>query len=115
MGGHIFRKAGGWTAIANSMNDKFQLRGTTTYHSHAVQEGLKSKTVRQRWAYQVDPEIDHSSWSPEERTYLTKLHAEKGNKWAEISRAFWAKGWHRTDNDVKNRANNMSLTNKVYK
>lgn len=102
----------GWTVIADSMNDTFKLRGTT-YHSHA--KGLVDKTVRQRWHYQVNPEIDSSQWSQEERAYLTELHAEMGNKWADISRTFWAKGWHRTDNDVKNHAHNMNLTAKRKK
>merc|ERR1712096_468129 len=69
------------------------------------------KRVRDRWMHHVNPEIDHSQWRQEERDYLKQLQAqpEMENKWADIGRLFWAKDWRRTDNDIKNHANNMKL------
>ena len=61
--------------------------------------GRTAKQCRERWCLNLNPEINHGPWKKAEDKLLMKLHAEHGNKWAEIA----SKMPGRTENAVKTR------------
>jgi myb proto-oncogene protein len=61
--------------------------------------GRTAKQCRERWHLNLDPSINRTPWTAEEDRMLTTMHANIGNKWAEIRRALPG----RTENGVKSR------------
>ncbi|KAF1327206.1 Myb domain protein 3r-5, partial [Globisporangium splendens] len=60
--------------------------------------GRTAKQCRERWYYQLDPEINKAPWTSEEEVILVAMHAEFGNSWTKIAEKLPG----RTDNAVKN-------------
>mmetsp|Transcript_527 Transcript_527/g.978 ORF Transcript_527/g.978 Transcript_527/m.978 type:complete len:580 (+) Transcript_527:454-2193(+) len=61
--------------------------------------GRTAKQCRERWSLNLDPSINRGAWTQEEDELLIKLHAQLGNRWAEIKRHLNG----RTENGVKTR------------
>jgi len=61
--------------------------------------GRSAKQCRERWCYNLDPNIDKGSWSPDEDAKLMKAQMSIGNKWAQIASMLPG----RTENAVKTR------------
>eukprot|EP00741_Cyanophora_paradoxa_P003021 tig00000663_g2933.t1 len=59
------------------------------------------KQARERFLNHLSPDISKTAWTAEEDRLLIALHAQFGNKWAEISRRMPG----RSDNNIKNRWN----------
>lgn len=57
-----------WTAIASHLN------------------GRIGKQCRERWYNHLDPTIRKDPWTPEEDRRIVELHAQLGNRWAEIAK-----------------------------
>ena len=69
----------------------------------AEEVGTRNGTrCRQRWKYQLDPEINKDPWTEEEDAYLLAL--PQTGKWWSVARALPGPGG-RTDMAVKNRYN----------
>ncbi|GBG25594.1 Transcription factor MYB3R-5 [Hondaea fermentalgiana] len=62
-------------------------------------KGRTAKQCRERWGLNLDPNINHSKFTPEEDDLLMRLHEQMGSKWAEIKCQFE----RRTENAVKTR------------
>ena len=67
----------------------------------ALLPGRIGKQCRERWRNHLDPNINHSPWTPEEDDLLRRLHAQFGNHWVKISSMMT----NRSDNAIKNRWN----------
>ena len=84
-----------------------------TVHSHHHSACLACVHLRvcthSRWYNHLNPSIRKDAWTVPEDLRIIRLHAQLGNKWAEISRSL--KG--RTDNSIKNRWN--STLNRLLK
>ena len=50
--------------------------------------GRSTKQCRERWQNFLDPALNKSKWTPSEDVGLLLLHAEIGNKWAELAQCF---------------------------
>lgn len=48
--------------------------------------GRNRKQCRERFYNQINPAIRKGDWSAEEDALLARLHAEHGNRWAEIAK-----------------------------
>jgi hypothetical protein len=49
-------------------------------------QGRAGKQCRERWFNHLDPSIRKTPWTEEEDQLILQLHAEKGNRWAEIAK-----------------------------
>ena len=67
----------------------------------ALIPGRIAKQCRERWLYQLNPNIKKNKWTVEEDVKVVKLYLKLGSKWTEISKQLPG----RTDNNIKNRFN----------
>jgi hypothetical protein len=65
--------------------------------------GRIGKQCRERWFNALDPAMNREPWTPEEDKRLVQLHAQYGNRWAQISGLMPM----RSDNAIKNRWNSV--------
>ena len=66
--------------------------------------GRTAKQCRERWCNHLDPRIKKSEWTAEEDATLVRVHAEMGQKWAQIAKFLPG----RTENAVKIRWKTLS-------
>ncbi|CAA0839451.1 myb domain protein 56 [Striga hermonthica] len=89
-----------WTLVEDNLLKKLVKRhgaGNWDFISDHFQ-GRTGKSCRLRWINQLDPKVDRTPFSEEERQRLVDLHGKYGNRWSIIVSHFPG----RTDNQVKN-------------
>jgi len=61
--------------------------------------GRNAKQCKERWTLNLNPEINHGPWTPEEDESLVELHAEIGGKWSILAKRLPG----RTEHAIKTR------------
>ena len=86
--------------VDQQLNTLIRQHGTGRWAFLARQiPGRCGKQCRERWQNHLSPDCrNNNEWTAEEEASLFALHAELGNKWAQIARRMRG----RNDNAVKN-------------
>jgi myb proto-oncogene protein len=95
-------KKGAWTEEEDSTLQRLvnKLESEVNWSEVAYRiPGRSAKQCRERWSFNLDPQIDKSDWSPEEDEVLLAAQVKLGNKWSQI--ALQLPG--RTENAIKTR------------
>lgn len=94
---------GSWTRLEDEIIVNFvRENGTKNWRKLCnLLPGRIGKQCRERWRNHLDPNINHSPWTPEEDQLIIKYHEQFGNKWVQISQMIP----NRSDNAIKNRWN----------
>ena len=68
-----------------------------------------SKSLRERWNEHLDPNLDLSQLSEEDKKFILDFASKKGNKWVDLSKCMPCKsGKHRPPNMLKNYWNSVT-------
>ncbi|EAY22278.1 Myb-like DNA-binding domain containing protein [Trichomonas vaginalis G3] len=74
-----------------------------------VGECRNGKQCRERWLFNLSPDINNAPWDREEDEKLIKLHGKYGNKWATISRYLEGRSAIKVKNRMKTLSKKMCL------
>ncbi|KAM0943782.1 putative transcription factor MYB-HB-like family [Dioscorea sansibarensis] len=100
-GGDGGLKKGPWTAAEDAVLAEYvREHGEGNWNAVQRNSGLSrcGKSCRLRWANHLRPNLKKGAFSPEEELLILRLHAQLGNKWAQMAAHLPG----RTDNEIKN-------------
>jgi hypothetical protein len=94
---------GSWTGEEDQMILEFvKNHGTKNWTQLAtLLPGRIGKQCRERWINHLDPDINHSAFTPDDDHQIIELHKLYGNKWAKMAAVMRT----RSCNAIKNRWN----------